>query len=291
MAEMGMRCLPNSYRQKQQGMEEHAAHIHTLFLGNSHGFYSINPHAFPQPSYNLCNVSQTLDYDSLLLCRALDVCPQLQTVVLIADHSNLFDPPRLQLEPFRATYYHLYMDFPISTLSSPLHAFELSNFDAAKIKFLQWWDGNNSTCDSLGWCHNYTPDKRPLKNLSHEMAVAAARHHGDQTIDNAFTNRQTLFHIARLLQERHITLVLLLTPVTSDYTRTIIDEFPKVDYFVRHTLMQCASRYGAIIADYSTDSNFINEDFFDADHLTTIGGDKFSTLLAEFLDSTAQFVH
>ena len=65
--EVFYRQAPNNYSYKDQQLQNVAANVQTLVMGDSHAFYGINPAYFKDPTFNLSNISQSLLTDELLL--------------------------------------------------------------------------------------------------------------------------------------------------------------------------------------------------------------------------------
>ena len=68
--------IPNSYNLKRTNFEHQLESIQTLILGSSHALNAINPAYLSTPTYNLANVSQSLDYDQLLTLKYLPQLPR-----------------------------------------------------------------------------------------------------------------------------------------------------------------------------------------------------------------------
>lgn len=267
--ELYARHLPNSYKQKEQWMQQHAGEVETLILGNSHGLFGIRPELFPKKTYNLCNVSQTFEYDEYLLKRYLHACKSLKDIILIVDNSNLFDSPLEQTESFRCTYYRLYMGYPKHRLWSK-YGLELLHTKALIEKLQRGGD----SCEVTGWNSSYTKDSRLPENLSYTTAISTATKHQCKDWRDATENEATLNRIVALCKSRHIRLVLVQAPVTRAYYSQISK---KQLAFINH----CAKSNGIVCVDYSLDSHFSDDDFFDVDHLADQGATKWSKLLAE----------
>ena len=275
-AEIVLRTVPNTYRQKYAWMSSHGNELEVLMLGNSHGLFGLRPDQFTQPTYNLCNVSQTFEYDEYLLEQFLPQCPNLKTIVLVCDHSNLFDAPLEKSEPYRCTYYRLYMNYPKHALLSS-YGFELSHIKASEEKLNQWLKGQNTSCDSLGFVPQEALQQVPEDD--EDWGFASANQHCNQDTLYAYANREVLYRIAQRLQQQGIRLILVQTPVTEAYMTAIKTHWAWNDAFLRQTLDTCQTRYGAILADFSTDPRFQIQDFSDADHLSAEGAKKLSLLI------------
>jgi hypothetical protein len=210
--EWHMRSIPNSYRQKDNWMQHHAEEVEVLVLGNSHGLFGIRPDMFSKRAYNLCNVSQTFEYDEYLLRRFLPKCTRLRDVILIVDNSNLFDGPLELSEPFRCTYYRLYMDYPKHSLLSK-YGFELASISALKKKLT----ARDAALDSLGWNTSYSKEQREASSVTEHSAMLAVQHHTCKDWTYATDNFRHLQKIASMCQANGIRLILLQAPVIASY--------------------------------------------------------------------------
>lgn len=273
-AELLLRSLPNSYRQKEQWMQQNAGRVEVLLLGNSHGLFGLRPDAFGTAAYNLCNVSQTFEYDEWLLQRFLPDAARLKTVVLVADNSNFFDPPLEQTEWFRCIYYRLYMHYPKHSLLSR-YGFELASLSAAREKLMR---GGDDSCDSLGWNSSYVAETRNPADLTDAAAARSVERHRCRDWQTAAANASTLQRIARLCRRHGVQLVLVQAPVARAYINKV--DRRQLD-FVRRT---CRAT-GALVVDASADARFSEADFYDADHLNTDGAAKWSRVVADAVDS------
>lgn len=273
LIECYVRQLPNSYKYKNEWMWKNGPDVSTLFLGNSHAFFDLNPREYGDSTFNLANVSQRLQHDYFLICHYATACPNLKTVILVVDNSNLFDIPMENDEPGRVTYYQLYMGYSAHSAFSR-YSFELADINSFWAKMKNHWHSEGLSCDSLGWGNGYLISLRNPK----DFLVENVRTHC--FVDWRSTNQNVKYvrKIAQWCQKHDMTLFLLMPPVTSSYTRKA--EKWQLD-FVRHVVDSCRTEYGAMVVDYSCDTRFDDDDFFDTDHLNDIGAQKFSKLLKE----------
>lgn len=276
LAEAYMRHLPNAYRYKAEWMNVNAERVSVLILGNSHGFFDLRPSVMGDSVFNLCNVSQRAEQDYCLLMRYADECKHLRTVFLVADNSNLFDVPLEEEEPYRATYYQLYMDIGSHSCLSR-YGFELSHISACREKVLSVWRRDHHTmgCDSLGWGTDYRlSDREP-----DVMSPKRVKMHQCKDWTEAQRNAGYVKQIACWCKENGVQLVLLQTPVVPAYSKRVPQDQLS---FVSRLHENCRHDYGALLADFSNDDRFVDIDFFDSDHLSDVGADKFSALLVEW---------
>ena len=129
--EAAVRAVPNAYKMKNEAMERHSR----------------------SNCYNLAMVSQTLEYDYLLLTK-YDFS-HLKRVVLVVDNSNCFDMPLdKSQEWYRCTFYRLYMGCGQHGLMLK-YGFELSNVPAARKKVERYAARGRVQTDSLGWGEDF----------------------------------------------------------------------------------------------------------------------------------------
>ena len=276
LAECYVRSIPCSYQYKDLWLEAHGEKVSTLILGNSHAFFDLRPSAFADSTFNLSNVSQRLEHDAFLLKHYAKVCPHLRQVILVADNSNLFDPPMEDDEPGRVTYYQLYMHYQSPSASWASYPLELSYINSFWAKVTRHRQGKGISCDSLGWGID---DKAELRNpIDFEPERVRSHHFHNWT--STLCNVIALYRIASWCQRHRISLVVLQTPVTQSYTQKA-DKWQLE--FVNSIVNCCQQHFGAVVADYSCDPRFTDLDFFDTDHLNDQGATRFSNILSSEL--------
>lgn len=272
--EIYMRSLPNVYRYKEEWMWQHGERVSTLLLGNSHGFFGLVPSVMGDSVFNLCCVSQRAREDFYLLQRYASACPRLHTVVLVVDNSNLFDVPMEVDEPFRVTYYQLYMGAdnhsPVSRFG-----FELSSMEACVEKWKKSREHHGMGCDSLGWGTFYHYDCRDKDALREENV----KPHLSKNMESTLENVRNVKSIAMWCRQRNVQLVLVQMPVCKAYYKKMP---PKQRDYVASLLNDCQREYGALHADFSRSEQMSEDDFFDADHLNDVGARRFSQLLKDW---------
>ncbi len=273
--ELTVRSWDNSYKMKHYWMTTNAHRVECLILGNSHTFFGLRPDVLGMNVFNLANVSQTIDYDLLLLQQYIGKCKNLKRVIINYDNSNAFDASVDETEPSRATFYRIYMDIPRHSLFSE-YGFELQHASTLQAKFQKHIRGNDLEADSLGWGNGYQSGKRESNATSKEKALLRMEGHTFDNFNAAKNNRELLFRIADLCRANKIRLDIIQTPVSSNYFSLIP---AKQQQFIETTLQSCVEKHGASTIDLRNNNHFKDSDFFDTDHLTDCGAEKLSKLL------------
>jgi len=281
LSEAVVRHFPNSYRFKSEWMDANASKVKTLILGGSHTYYAIIPTMLGDSVFSLANVTQHPEYDCWLLEKYIDRCPDLKTVIMPVDESNVFDPELEEgSEWHRCTYYHIYMGYPKHDYN-PKYSFEVSNIAAFNLKLgpalAHLLTGNAQVdCDSTGFGSDFTtPTFFNDEYMNRNANTTFNRHKDSNAIEY---NTQYLDKIAQMCKDRGIRLVLLTTPMWEGYVK----KYDQKHYDVMHKI---AAKYvnecGAEYHDYMTDPRFQGVDFHDASHLSRQGAEKFTPIIKE----------
>lgn len=273
VVEAAVRHLPSTYKLKHAAMVQDSVPP-TIVLGNSHGYYDINPSCLSTDAFNLANVSQTLDYDAALL-EQLD--GDGGCVVLTVDNSNLFDPPLWESsEWYRCRYYHLYMDCEPPAYT-PGYLLEIADVPTTRLKVAVYRHHKPLGCDSLGWGNTYAALASGDHNaaLTDSAAVSRNRAHTLRQEADLHRNLSHLQRIIAICSQRHARLVIVSPPVSESYRRYIPQRQRQILDSVVATLPSAVE-----YRDYASDPRFGDSDFYDSDHLNTRGANRFSKLLS-----------
>ena len=275
---MARRC-PNAYRIKDEWMQSQASSVETLVLGSSHAYAAIQPRCFSTSAFNLANSNQTQRYDWLLLAHDTTTLTLLHAIVYPA--SSLFMDYRLEetSEWYRCIYYQLYSRCPQHSWLSK-YAWEVASLQTCcwKVQSLLVSGESDRMCDERGWCTYYEAQHWQRERLTAEqvddrLQKYESRHelHGTEWYFDK---------LASYCQRHGIRLLLVGTPVSSAF-RNHRDAQSYLENIDREARQQ-AARYGCIeYRNYTADSRFTDEDFFDVDHLNSRGAEKFTTILSQ----------
>lgn len=273
-----LRQVPNPYQYKYEWMKTHAQEVETLIMGSSQTFYGVRPDCLDTKAFNLANVSQRPLHDLTLLRQFVTHCHHLNTVVMPISTFTWFEK-RLEegSEAYRCRYYDIYMHSRLYHLR-PDSYLEISGLATAKAKTRRWLDNDTLPgCDTLGWGTEYALEKKDLAawNDGSEAATSVARHTAPDW-SRAEENYADLCSIASLCRQHHLRLVLISTPCSERYNRL----FPAAQIVEMERLTtRYQQQFGLTYLDYRTDSRFTDDDFFDSNHLSDIGAEKFSRIL------------
>lgn len=274
---------PNTYRYKHNFVTQRGNEIKTLVLGTSRAYYGIDPELLEDSSFNLANVSQVLYIDSWLLKKHLPDMSQLRTVILEVNNCSIVGFKDMGDGPswYRLIYYNLYMDYPVP-LFSKCH-FEICNYHNAKRKVghLLHDIGTNSCkvlCNERGWGTEYAKPLDFTPETLHKSAVSAAKRHDHTSRSNYDSSMQALEEIATCCKEHNIRLILVALPISAAFREVANPEQFK---YLATGMEYLSNKYGVEYLDYMNDPRFEGKDYYDTDHLSRQGAEKFTAILKE----------
>ena len=281
-AEYAARICPNAYRNKELWIKAHTDQVETLVLGSSHAYAAIKPELFTSCAFNLANSNQTQRYDWLLLKRDTTTLASLKTIVYPT--SSLMMNYRLEdtSEWYRCIYYQLYNHLDEHPFFSK-YAWEMASIQTCcwKVQSLFISGESDRMCDEYGWCTYYQAQPSQKDNLTPAKAEERIRKYDER--EGLHSLEENYFdEIAGYCQRHGIRLLLLGTPVSQAFR----DKAAVGDYLENSGLIaqREAAKYDCIeYHDYTFDTRFTDEDFFDVDHLNSTGAIKFSQIISRDL--------
>lgn len=272
IGETVVRSTPNPYKIKREAIRRYGKETETVILGDSHPFFGIIADSLPR-TLNLAMSSQTLEYDYLVLKRHVDSLPHLKRILLGLDVRNLHDTPFKRGKSPEETYYRIYLGIDKYPEWAPENM-ELFQFTSYKRKFRHALAGGPFPLATEKGFALWDAAPRPDSLAFERLAPGRNASLNTKTAKDAETNIRDLDSILALCRKRGIEVVALAVPVTPAYTRNLAPGLqPHTDSVVRSRNIP--------YHDFSRDSRFHTDDFFDSDHLNDAGALKFTRILRD----------
>lgn len=274
--------IPNIYKVKNDWLNCNSSSVELLVLGNSHCYYGICPDQLSYKSYNAAIVSQTFQYD-LYILQKYDFSA-LRDVIINVDISNAFDPLLFEGEKFRCAYYAIYMNYPVRIMDLYNH-WEVMHPGALRRKVSNYFENGSGfvNCSPLGFGLDYVLANRSELALSEENAVK--RVDGlitSQWRKNFDRNIVSLMQIADFCRNNKIRLHVISMPLHHRLRKHIP---PVVCEVLNKTLKELSQKGHFQYLDYSSDSTFKDEAFFDVDHLSDVGAKQLTGKINRVIDN------
>ncbi len=267
--------LPNPSKDKHRWMSEHSRQVETLVLGSSHTFYGIDPEVLGDGAFSLAQVSQTYRYDRWLL--QYYPMPRLRTVLLPFSYFSLYEDFETGIGDDYASRYLLYMDCPIHSRFSR-YGLELLDADTFKEKLKSLWKPSALTWTERGFASNYRLEARG-EGWDNGEERAVSNTYADTTA--VALNCGFLRDICAWSAARDVQVVLLSTPLTEAYRRHRDPAQLARNERLLSALLQAHPE--VIYLNFEADPRFVADDFYDSDHLSTLGAEKLSRILRDTL--------
>ena len=284
--EIYMRALPNEYRYKSEWMEKNGDSVEAVVIGSSKAYYGIRPDCLSKKAFNLATISGRPDYDYWVLKKYAGKCKNLKLVVYNMFYELFFDPPFEECEEWpRASYYKIYWG---CTRHSDLsrYALEVSSIFAIKEKLSMIRDDNGLPCDSLGFGLQMNSNYANPELLSSEVMINnAVKKHTATDYSYLDYNYGYVDSIAKICKEQNLRLLLISTPCSKQYVE-LCKNTPQFSKYME-LVNKLKTEYGLEFVDFNNKDCFIDDDFYDSNHLNDIGAKKFSFML----DSIIEYNH
>ena len=277
LTEVYVESLPNIARDKHQWMLQHAEEVKTLVLGHSHTLYGIRPDMLGEGAFSLAQQSQTYRYDRYLLTHY--PLKQLKTIILPFNYSSLWEDFEHQPnEEFQAMRYRIYMDCDIHPRFS-WYGFEIMSMPLIREKLKSLYTPQQNQWDSLGWATEYTYEAREGQ-WDNGKTRAEGNTYTDSTLVSL--NEGFLKEIFDECRNRHVKVLLLNTPVSKTFKKWEAKRQNDINNRVLKRLLKCYPE--VIYLDLETDHRFTDKDFYDGDHLNTIGATKLTQIVKNVIE-------
>ena len=290
VSEYSIRQIPNDYSYKNSWMTKNCKNLNILCLGSSTVFFGINPNHFKTKAFNASHISQTLNYDNFIFNKFINQMDSLKYLLLDINYISPFTSLENSEEWWRVKYYSIYYDndFHRGELkyNYELAVHNLSTFESAGNGILLKLGMSNYSkikVNELGFGTNYSLNKRTKnwndgKEEALKHSIWLKREKDLDLIDN---NKIYVNDILKKCAARKIKVLLISTPVSQTYVSNLNNNYLKKKTEFCNSFKDSSNNISYI--DFSSDNRFIDEDFFDANHLNETGARKFTIIINDIL--------
>jgi len=279
--EILLRKIPNDYLYKKIQLEKHANTVETLILGGSHAYYGIIPDYLESNSFNLAYDSQFLNFDRILLKKYIDSLPNIKNVIIMIAYPTLSHRYNEGDEVYRKFNYFRYYDLdPPPKNWYQKYYFELFRLPFKKnfqriISYLRGEEMIHSTVK--GWC--LEGKKEISKNLE-QSALHTAKLLENNSMD--FTpGLRELNDIFFMCEQRKVKVYLITFPTWEGFRELI--NMKKFDKMIETCETLADQNKNVEYYNFTDDSRFTREDYYDSDHLNDEGARKFTLIINELI--------
>lgn len=282
--ELALRRVDNEYSYKNQWLTDNASKLKIFIAGGgSYSYYGINPEIFNRRTFNGAHVSQTLDYDYLILDKFIDKMDSLETVILTIGYSSMFKQLK-DVESFRISNYVDNYDLPAETFTDNFGLFSFTF--SQNIEKIRRGLTSDISCDTNGfYWSKKNVDKNSHRNIDwiKNGLTRASYHHVDELNSQTYKeNSMYLNKIIDLCSIHGVFVVILTSPTWSTYRDNLRSE--QLNKMVVFCDSVASNNNNVMYLNMINDNRFTNDDFFDSDHLNIIGANKFTKILSDTIN-------
>jgi len=281
LAEYGLRQIPNEYAYKNAWLEQNISTTEVLVLGNSYAYYGIDPAYFTGKAFNASHVSQTFKYDAYIIDKYIDRADSLKYVVLTAGYGNMICELESGAEWWRVKKYCIYYQCPYhkNELKFNTELIGINMFSQyVRLKNYLINGDDEIYCDTLGYGGFESSKPREMNGEDRAKKNSADLIKSAKVIED---NKVALRHIADVLKEKNIKLLIVAPPACGDFYNAINEEQYTMSVQYYESVAESASN--VVYLNMLRDERFEEIDFTDADHLNREGAKKLTKILDELI--------
>lgn len=282
-AEILLRNIPNDYEYKAKYLTNNSDEIKIIVLGSSNTYYGVDPQYFTENSFNVAYISQSLYYDYKILKKYNGDWKSLEYIILTVSSVTMCSNLEDTREAWRVKNYNIYWKFFSSSNMKDYFEIFSNNYKINNKRLKSYYidKHSNITSSKLGWGTEY---KSTIKNdLVEAGKVAALRHSANADKSHFIANREIVNDIINFAAYRNIKVVLLTTPVYHTYLENIDKE--QMQLTINTCEQMDIANENVIYVNSLSDEDFVEKDFYDADHLNEIGAKKLSQKLDSIINN------
>jgi hypothetical protein len=273
LIELCIRNIPNDYTLKRNYLDRYSDSVEVLILGNSHDLYGINPELMEAKTFNAANVSQTYNLDYKILMKYQYHWKQLKCIVISVDYFSFYMSLEASDEKWRIKNYEIY--YGIDVVKDLRYNSEIlsSNFKINLKRLYKTYieDVPVSYCTTLGWAANYNTSSNTVDlNTS---GMSRAKYHTAISDANFFNENITMLSsIIEFAKRNNIKVLLFTSPCYKAYVANLKKE--QLSRTIAEIEKLKCNFSNVSYINLLSDTSFLENDFFDANHVNHNGARK-----------------
>ena len=282
--EVALLFIPNTYSYKRDYLENHINDIRVLLMGSSYIEEGVCPGLIGDGCFNMAIAGRNIVYDAEIAKKYFSQMSHLEVVIMPLDYS-IFEFGRGHKNPLDTrdtdrltdTYKCMYYKYMNLHIDSFIYWSEILNSQLNYIS--RFWQSRqeNVECDSLGYVAVGLNERKAGWEY---RAVPPIIDTSINIDEEAFRLYWPYFEvIADRVKQSGAIFVLVNTPKYKTYQNDINED---VMQEMNQLIFQLQRKYDNIeYWDFTFNTEFEKDDFYDACHLSDRGAKKFSNMLRE----------
>ena len=296
MMDLYLANMNSLYKEKANGLLEHANEIEILILGNSHATYGVDPSSFSDFAFNIANVGQSIYFDKELTLQNLKKLKNLKYVLISLDYHSLYFSSQ-KGERNIWSYYgngikHPSKDYNKADISPFLFGYDPRvSFSLLKKGILNKWKfrDHDFFIDydvELGVLLTDTIEKGYVSFSGTDSTFFNTNYYTnkingfDNLVNSSPSEKKLVLNeldqLISTLQNNGVKPILFSTPTFKEYNTFLDSSIINNNQIDSKNLCK---KYNIEFWDYAYYHNFNIDEFFNPDHLNKKGAARFSKML------------
>jgi hypothetical protein len=270
------RSMPNDFDSRKKGIERNISRAEIIVAGPSHAYYGIKPALLEKPAISVAYPAQDLYYDTRILLKYLPQASNVKLVIITVSYISFEYLMEDSVFNSRANFYYKTWGIPRQNRLPKLADYSaglLFGFQQSRDFLVTGSIPNAIKTDEVGG-----DSELQISNESNvkNSQVTINLHNSTMQAKYFDQNIKYLDELLNSLKGKNIQAVIITLPCYSTYYNNV-----NTDKYLRmqNEIKILSSRYDLKYHNYFKDDRFDTEDFFDSDHLSTKGGEKFTGII------------
>lgn len=282
--EILIRNVENEYSYKNYWLSENSKGIELLAIGSSHCYCGIDPDFLSIKAFNAGHPSQDIKYDFLIFNKFYEKLDSLQYLIVTVSYGDPFysieDRPNANAI---LKNYAIYYRIPTEKFR---HNFEILNgVDFNTVKNILLKESKSFPISKLGFYlfpvggakdwQRVAPARAKESSFQYEVPLYK------KLMSNYDNNVMYMEKTISLCNSKNIKVILLTTPIHKTFRDNINqEEWASTIDFCEHFTQEFNN---VSYLNLFEDPRFLDEDFYDSDHLNSKGAAKLSSILNAYI--------
>jgi hypothetical protein len=266
--------IRTGYEVKRAYLERGIADARVIVTGSSHTYVGVKPDLLGVPTFNMAFPSQDIYYDTKIMLKYLPQAKNAELVVVAVSYFSFEYRMENSIEPWRTSFYYRFWGIPTSSGKHKIGDFSsIALYGIKPTRDLVWSgfpDASEYQMDESGGnTRLMKPDLSAVMDTRVTLPV---------NINNIPINTRYLEELLDALKARGIQAVFITTPCFRSYYDNMNRE---VYGRMQDQVGVLSQKYSLKYYNYLKDLRFTVEDFYDNQHLSIRGAEKFSQILRD----------
>ena len=275
--EILLRDIPNDYKNKRDYLDKHSDELAVLILGSSHSMAGLNPDHFSKSAFNASYVSQSLDMDFYIYKKYESQLNNLQYIILPISYFSFFERLETISEYWRIKNYVLYYGLDISSKIRD-HSEVIGNklgFNARRFFNYYILHQDPFSCKPNGWRERHWESDLEIEKSGKERAQI----HTVKDTACFSENVEFLKSLIESARAKNVHVILYTSPAYKTYVENLEPE--QLSRTIDAATDIAESYSNVSYYNLLSDPTFVEADYYDADHLNTVGAKRLSLFMNE----------